>query len=707
LFSTCFSRYDRCGSDRSGLGHSSCEVKGRIALNRQCIEGLTKVFSVLAFALTSASCGGGSSPPPPPPPPPPANVAPTADAGADQSVVELTVVNLAGLGADANGDTLSFAWIQTGGSTVTLNTPDLADASFTAPDVAPGAPEILVFELTVTDPAGLSSTDTVAITVAEPAPVVTISGTLSYEFALPNANCLGLNLDNPVPRPIRQATVQLLDMAGTTLIASIVTDDTGAYSFTLDGSTDFILRVRAELKSASWDVEVRNNVDTSATPPPLAQRPLYTMSQAFNSGAADNPNMNLIATTGWGGNSYTGPRVAAPFAILDTIYAAMKFVDAEDPGVNFVPLDAFWSVNNKILSPNNINLGDLPTSFYNTSIDSLFLLGTAGQDTEEFDDHVVLHEWGHYFEDNFSRSDSRGGAHGQGDFVDMRLAFGEGWASALAAMALNEPRYCDTTTSTSGGGFNSESTSVGTNGWYNELTVIRLIYDLWDTINDGVDNSSIGFGPIYAVMTGSEATTPAFTSIFTFATYLLQQGTGQETFINTLLTDSGINPTGIDIWGSTEQNDGPGVNADVFPLYTPLTLGVTETICVNSQFDSGRTGNKLSEHRYLRLNLATPTQVTFTMATNPAPSQPTVGFDCTADPNDPENSQHSDPDFLVSRGGLFFADGRGCEPNSEVVTTGGVLSAGEYLVDLNEFRHADENSPSVFPEQVCFDFTAN
>ena len=27
----------------------------------------------------------------------------------------------------------------------------------------------------------------------------------------------------------------------------------------------------------------------------------------------------------------------------------------------------------------------------------LFLLGDASSDTEEFDDHVVLHEWSHYF----------------------------------------------------------------------------------------------------------------------------------------------------------------------------------------------------------------------------------------------------------------------------------------------------------------------
>ena len=52
----------------------------------------------------------------------------------------------------------------------------------------------------------------------------------------------------------------------------------------------------------------------------------------------------------------------------------------------------------------------LDVSFYSVrpSITSLFLMAmdrNAG-DADEFDDHIIVHEWGHYFEDNFSRSDS-------------------------------------------------------------------------------------------------------------------------------------------------------------------------------------------------------------------------------------------------------------------------------------------------------------
>jgi hypothetical protein len=41
----------------------------------------------------------------------------------------------------------------------------------------------------------------------------------------------------------------------------------------------------------------------------------------------------------------------------------------------------------------------------------LFIYGDEDLDTDEYDDHV-LHEWGHHYEDKFSRSDSIGGEHG-------------------------------------------------------------------------------------------------------------------------------------------------------------------------------------------------------------------------------------------------------------------------------------------------------
>ena len=549
-----------------------------------------------------------------------------------------------------------------------------------------------------------------------PPPAGAITGVVQYEFPPPNNNCNGLNFGGVILRPIRQATVQLIDSNSLAVLDSTVSDDNGNYSLTVSPQTDVFVRVRAELKSTNpaWDVEVRDNVvdPTDPNPPALGDRPIYVMDGApFNSGSTGQVQ-NLTAVTGWGGNSYTGVRVAAPFAVLDAIYRGITMVTAVDPGVNFEPLDAYWSPGNSSVQgtgtfDEDIAAGEIQTSFY--SADRLFLLGMDGDDAEEFDDHVIVHEWGHYFEDNFSRSDSIGGAHGVGDLLDARVAFGEGFATALSGIALNDPIYCDTLWS--GGqlrGFeiDIESENGGTVGWFNEISIMKLVYDLWDTDPDGADNSSIGFGPIYSIMTGAQAVTPAFTTIFSFATNLKQSvNAADETFIDALLAEQNINPALIDILGSTESNDGPGTPDDVLPIFTPLTLGVTESICVNSQFDNDRSGNKLSEHRYLTLDLLSTQQITFSATANPAPSIPSAGFDCTADVDDPENHEHSDPDFWIWQNGVWAGWGVSCEPNSETATM--LLGAGNYVIDFNEFRHADEDTPAGFPDQVCFDFTAN
>ena len=679
---------------------------------------MARPLLLVVAAATLAACSGGGGDDSGP-----GNRAPTASAGGDQAAPELLTVQLVGTGSDLDaGDTLFFSWTQTGGATVTLNNAMTANADFVAPDVAAGVPEVLTFQLTVTDAAGLAASDTVEVTVQEPAPVVTISGNMLYEFPPPAANCRGLDFGNIQMRPIRQATVQILDDTGTNVLDSDVTDDFGAYSVTVNASTNVILRVRAEIKqggSPSWDVEVRNNVlvdPMDPNPPALGQRPMYVMDSAIMDSGVIGQTVDLTANTGWDGASYTNPRVAAPFAILDAIYSGINLIVAADPNANFVPLDAFWSPDNTATDgvPQDIDAGELGTSFYRGDIDSLFLLGKDGVDAEEFDDHVIVHEWGHYFEDNFSRSDSIGGSHSVGDLLDMRVAFGEGWATALSGMALNDASYCDTLW---GGGGNLtgfeidlESEGGGTAGWFNEISVMKLVYDLWDTNDDGADNSSIGFGPIYDVMTGPQTATSAFTSIFPFATDLkLSLNTPDNTFVDGLLTEQNIDPN-IDIWGSTETNDGgPGTPGDVLPIYENLVLGVTKQICTNSQFDSGRDGNKLSEHRYLRLNLAAPASVTFSMITVSPPSTPAdPNYDCEVafQNDDPEIHVHSDPDFFVWRNGNFESAGLGCEPNSEV-SPATSLAAGEYVIDINEFRHEDEDSPVGFPEQVCFDFTAN
>ncbi len=658
------------------------------------------------------------------------NSAPVANAGPAQTVIELSNVDLDGSGsADPDGDPITYAWLQTAGPGVTLSDPTIAQPSFTSPDVT--VPVVLTFQLTVDDGTD-NSMDTVDITVQETLSQVTVAGIVSFEFALPNANCRGLNLDNPELRPIRGVTVQLFDSSDNFLDSTISGSD-GSYSFAdVDANQDVYVRVRAELKSsapAAWDVEVRDNVDNSASPPPLATRPLYVVDfPTFNTGSTHISDADYTATTGWGGSFYTSPRQAAPFAILDAIMDGMEMITAVDATATFPPLDVFWSINNKLVQgPANIDGGELGTSFYRGDIDSLFLLGdagtdtVAGTDTEEFDDHVTMHEWGHYFEDNFSRSDSIGGAHTIGETLDPRVAFGEGFATALAAIALDDPLYCDTQVPLESSGFliDTERENRGNQGYYNEMSVATLLYDLVDTNVDsdidGSDTGSVGFGPIYNVMVGPQALTPAFTSLFSFATELRNSVSAADLpFVDSQLAREKIDLLALNHFGDG-QTTVPAGSSDVLPVYTDLpTDGTVVNICLNSNFDSGRDGNKLSEHRYLRMNVAANRPHTISVATESVdagdpPSQPSPGFDCVAafqnDPDDPEVHTYSDPDFNIFRGSTFVGQSVGCVPNNESVTTANLVPA-TYLIDLSEFRFADEDTIAGYPERVCFDVSA-
>ena len=92
------------------------------------------------------------------------NTAPNAVAGMNQTVSEGASVTLDGSQSnDPDGDTLSFAWSQTGGNTVTLQGANTATATFTAPNVS--SDTLLQFRLDVSDSGGLSGSTTVNVTV--------------------------------------------------------------------------------------------------------------------------------------------------------------------------------------------------------------------------------------------------------------------------------------------------------------------------------------------------------------------------------------------------------------------------------------------------------------------------------------------------------------------------------------------------------------
>ncbi len=93
------------------------------------------------------------------------NLAPTADAGVDQTVNQGVTVFLDGSGStDPEAIISAYLWTQTAGPAVTLSDPSAAQPTITAPDVGPGGGS-LTFKVTVTDSGGLQASDTCNVNV--------------------------------------------------------------------------------------------------------------------------------------------------------------------------------------------------------------------------------------------------------------------------------------------------------------------------------------------------------------------------------------------------------------------------------------------------------------------------------------------------------------------------------------------------------------
>ena len=94
------------------------------------------------------------------------NTGPTANAGGDQTAKSDHTVTLNGSGSsDPDYGIPLFSWTQTEGDSVDLDDATSVTPSFTAPGVDDDNKKTLTFQLQVTDNGGLTSTDTVQITV--------------------------------------------------------------------------------------------------------------------------------------------------------------------------------------------------------------------------------------------------------------------------------------------------------------------------------------------------------------------------------------------------------------------------------------------------------------------------------------------------------------------------------------------------------------
>jgi len=579
-----------------------------------------------------------------------------ANAGPDQSVDAGVMVTLDGRGSsDADGTIAGYTWTQTTGTpTVTLSSRTVAQPTFEAPAVTTAT--TLTFSLAVRDDRGASSSaSSVGISVNPPA-AGTVSGRVRFT-RIPTTASSGLNYGNPQLKPARGVLVHAVAADDATdVLASATTNANGDYTMSVVGNTDIkIVVVSQMLRDATqplprWDFRTQDA--EAANPAPYT----YTNGTTFNTSNGTGRNVDIPSGFNSTG-AVTGTRASAPFAILDTVYQAVQLVLSVAPNTDFPELVLDWATDN----PGGETYFDLSGA----STQLIVLSADTTEDTDEFDQHVIAHEFGHYIEANYSRADNIGGAHGLGDKLDVRVAFGEGFGYAFGAIVLDDPVAVDTfvdngtrVSSTFDVEDNPPTPNDSTGCWCSESSVWSVLWDIVDANADPNDGVNLGFAAIWEVLINEQRTTPAFTSLFSFITAVKSENPASAAAIDTLVAAQ--NTSGItDIWGTGETHVPASVAAAAaLPLYTDITVGGPAVIVRNVN-DAG-TYNTLGNHRYLRFSVASQRSITVTAASS-NPSQP-------------------DTDFRVWRAGTFIKAGEDPPSVNEQETF--PASPGTYLIDV-------------------------
>lgn len=615
-------------------------------------------LAVFSFSAVLAGCGGGGDDGDPPP-----ATAPTVSLSANPTNV-------------AAGGNSTLTWTSTNATSCTASDGWSGTKSTSGNEAVGPLAVTTTFALSCTGPGG-STSQTTTVTVASAGDVI-VSGTITFERPQFRASGQGLNMDDPIIAPAREVIVEAINPNTRARIGSAtVTDTNGEYSLSVPQNTQVIVSARAEMvktTAPTWNFKVLNNTNSNA---------LYVLdSAAFNTGTA-NVARDLRATTGWGGTSYTGTRAAAPFAILDTVYEARELVRSADATTSFAPLNLYWSDQNRPANGCTTD-GNIGTSFYTSGSpagdgcqavpEGIYILGeyVSNGDTDEFDGHVIAHEFGHYFEDKFSRSDSIGGSHTSGDLLDLRVAFGEGFGNAYAGMVLDDPEYRDSRDGISTDfTIDLESEFPSPQGWYSEFSIGEILWDLYDPANDGSDQIQMGFAPIYAVLTGEQRTTPALTSIFSFSDALRSENSASIAGINALLSDEMIS-TNSDAFGNNEITNDGGID-EALPIYQPITMNAGPVVLCASNGDLSR--NKLGYRRFLTLSLAANSLLVVTVTSQGA---------------------NGDPDIVVhTRGDRFVSQ----EVGLTETTDQRPFAAGTHIIEVYDYN-ATNGAPSCMSVSV-------
>ena len=250
-----------------------------------------------------------------------------------------------------------------------------------------------------------SESSEVAVTPAASSTLLTVSGLVKYEDK--QYGISGFT-GSTFFKAVRFAEVQAVDAISGAIIANGTTDGTGFYTLTIpSASLSKAIYIRAIASTLASTLSPAIGVKDFANP-----NALHAVAGAdFSISGAAMADISIPVTS----------LAAGAFNILDVYTSGAQFIQSLTG--SFPPaLTAFWQAGNPI----GTYFCGVPDPAYCPYV-GIYILNYLG-DTDEYDDDVLWHEYGHFIASNYSKDDSPGGVHYiSSNDLDLRLSWSEGW----------------------------------------------------------------------------------------------------------------------------------------------------------------------------------------------------------------------------------------------------------------------------------------
>jgi hypothetical protein len=337
---------------------------------------------------------------------------------------------------------------------------------------------------------------------------VVITGTAQFQAYRSTVN----GLSNLSTNPIRYAEVKLLDSSGA-VSQCTETNSLGVYTF----------QIEKPAAATTYNIQINSRADGNFVKASILKdfesKLFYTITGSFGVSQSSVGTVSVGPITA----GITGDIEGGAFNILDQILKTNEFLKSNTTtascslcqGFTVAPkVTVYWK---KGFTPAAYSgYPDSGLSFFDkdAALDptpSLYILGGINgdvnySDTDHFDNSVIIHEYGHFLESKYSKSDSPGGSHNGNMIIDPRLALSEGFANFLPSAVTGSTFYIDTVGNPSGttraniyinleiqdGNDSIVTKSQLGEGIFREVSVSRALYDYIDGNVDSVDNPSGG-----------------------------------------------------------------------------------------------------------------------------------------------------------------------------------------------------------------------